>query len=262
MTGITDNTGSSFTAGTVYSQPWIDPNNASPTFGVQDSVAANGGGAQVLSSQLQLAVGAGTSDLFVNHNFVDSPILSSGGFSVSLNVLGESQTGYQQGGAFAIGMSQAKAATAGDAFNSAPSMTGAFNDADTLGANVYGTVLSDFWVALRGNGSLAWGSSSGVINGVSGLSKAGVISANFMFSSFAAGSTVNYEILYNGTSEGAGSFTWSGTDENYIGIDGRDSSAVTFDNFSVSTIAPVPEPTTLALFALGGVGLLIRRRKA
>ncbi len=72
LTGITDSTGSSLAADAVYSQPHLDPNNAAPTFGVQDGDAANGGGAQILSSQLQLAVGAGTSDAYVNHNFVNS----------------------------------------------------------------------------------------------------------------------------------------------------------------------------------------------
>jgi len=273
QTGITDNTGDSLTAGApgnVYSQPWLDANNKYPTYGVQDGVANNGGGAQILSSQLQLAVGAGTSDLFVNHNFINSSILSAGGFTVSLDVNGYNQTGYQQGGAFAIGMTQAEAANTGDAFDEgtgvgeAPSMTGAFNDGSTIGATVPisgGTVASDFWVALRGNNTLVWGGNSGTISGVTGLSaKTGTISAKFTFSSFSAGSTVNYQVFYNGTSEGTGSFTWSDNNANYIGLDARDNTAVILDNFSIAT---VPEPSAIAIM-LGGsgvAGLLIRRRK-
>jgi PEP-CTERM motif len=260
LTGITDNTGSSLAADGVYSQPWLDPNNAAPTYGVQDGVAANGGGAQILSSQLQLAVGAGTSDAYVNHNFVNASILSADGFSISLDVGGYTQTGYQQGGAFALGMSASEAASAGDAFDENPSMTGAFNDGSTIGLAPPGTVVSDFWLALRGNNTLAWGSGSGTISGVTGLSaKIGTISANFSFGDFNAGSTVNYEVFLNGVSEGTGSFTWSGTDENYIGIDARDSGGVSFDNFSVSA---VPEPSTVALVMVGAAGWLIRRRKA
>jgi PEP-CTERM motif len=266
LTGITDNTGSSLTAGGVYSQPWLDPNNATPTYGTQDSNAANGGGAQILSDQLQLAVGAGTSDLFVNNNFINSSILSAGGFSVSVDMDGESQSTANQGAAFAIGMSQSGAASTGDAFDEGlayngegPSMTGAFNTQNGIGSTVPGQVVSDFWVALLGNGTLIWGGGNGsTISGVTGLGKTGTVSASLTFSSFDAGSVVNYDIYFNGSSEGTGSFTWTGTDENYIGLDGRDSTAVTFDNLSITT---VPEPSTIALIAVGAVGLLIRRRK-
>jgi hypothetical protein len=39
---------------------------------------------------------------------------------------------------------------------------------------------------------------------------------------------------------------WSGTNENYIGIDARDGVSVLMDNFSVTT---VPEPATASLVA-------------
>jgi hypothetical protein len=260
LTGITDNTGSSLPVDGVYSQPWLDPNNRAPTYGVQDAVASNGGGAQILSSQLQLAVGAGTSDAYINHNFVNASILSAGGFTVSLDVNGFSQTGYQQGGAFAIGMSASEAAAGADAFDLTPGRyTGAFNDASTIGAAVPGVVLSDFWVALRGNNSVVWGGSSGTISGVGSLSaKTGTISATFSFSDFNVGSTVNYQVFLNGVSEGTGSFTWSGTDENYIGLDARDSSGVSLDNLSIST---VPEPSAMLLGLLGATGLFLRRSR-
>lgn len=260
LTGITDNTSSSLTAGGVYLQPWLDPNNASPTFGVQDANAANGGGAQILASQLQLAVGSGTSDAYVNHNFINGSILAAGGFRVSLDVNAFAQTGYQQGGAFAIGMSATRAAAGTDAFNLTPGRyTGAFSDLSTVGAAVPGTVLSDFWVALRGNNTLVWGGSSGTISGATGLSgKTGTISANFLFSDFNAGSTVNYEVLLNGVSRGTGSFLWSETGANYLGLDARDSTGVTLDNFTIST---VPEPTTGALVLLGLISAMASRRK-
>ena len=260
LSGITDNTGSSLAVGGVYSQPWLDPNNRPPTYGVQDGVASNGGGAQILSSQLQLAVGAGTSDAYVNHNFINPSILSAGGFTVSLDVNGFLQTGLQQGGAFAIGMSATEAASGADAFDLTPGRyTGAFNDASTIGAAVPGVVLSDFWLALRGNSSLVWGSSSGTISGVGSLSaKTGTVSAKFSFSDFNAGSTVNYQVFLNGISEGTGSFTWSDTDANYIGLDARDSSGVSLDNFSVT----IPEPSAALLGLLGATGLFLRRRKA
>lgn len=258
LDGIVNNTGTSLSAGGVYSLPHLDPNNQAPTYGAQDGNAANGGGAQILSSQLRLAVGAGTSDAYINHNFINSSILSAGGFSISLDITAYAQTDYRFGGAFAIGMSASEAASAGDAFDQVSSMTGAFNDLSTLGGSLSGTVVSDFWLALRGNNTLVWGSGAGTVNGVSGLSaKTGTISATFAFTDFNAGSTVNFDVYYNGIHEGNGTFTWSGTDENYIGIDSRDSSGTSFDNLN---IAAAPEPSSFALFLLGAAGMLIRRK--
>ncbi len=173
---------------------------------------------------------------------------------------GYNQATFNQGGAFAIGMSLTEAASAGDAFDVNPSMTGAFNSASTIGLAVPGTVLSDFWLALRGNNTMVWGGSSGLISGVTGLGvKTGTISATFSFSDFNAGSTVNYEVFFNGASEGTGSFTWSGSDENYIGLDARDSTGVSLDNFGVTTI---PEPSAALLGLLAAAGWLLRRRRA
>jgi len=264
LAGITDNTGSSLAADAVYSQPFLDPNNGPPTYGVQDGVATNGGGAQVLSNQLQLAVGAGTSNAYVNHNFVNSAITDVGGFTVTLDVLGYNQATRQQGGGFAVGMSAVEAASAKDPFETtSPSMVGGLtNDPyGPIGGPVAPTptnIVSDFWVVLRGNNSIAWGGSTGNVSGVAGLpAKTGTISVDFSFANFNAGSTVNYEVFLNDVSRGTGSFLWSGTDENYIGIDARDNTAVTFDNFRIEI---VPEPSVAVLLGLGLAGILRRRR--
>lgn len=242
LTGLTDNTGSTLSADNVYTQPWLDPNNRAPAFGAQDGDGANGGGSQILSNQLQLATGVGTSNAYVNHNFTNSEIVADGGFSVSLDVTGYTQTDFRFGGGFGVGMSQAEADTAADAFNLTPGrFTGAFHDNSTIGLAVPGVVLSDFWVALRGNNTLIWGGSSGSINGVTGLaSKTGTIRVDFSCNDFDADSLVKYEIFLNDVSQGEGTFTWSGTNENFIGLDGRDSSGVSLDNFSVSTFTPPP----------------------
>src|ERR1700754_4785100 len=91
-TGITNNTGTTFGASAVYSQPWIDPNSAAPVFGAPDADPANGGGQQILNNEYQLKYGVGTSNAFVNHNFTNASIVSAGGFAVSLDVLGYNQT--------------------------------------------------------------------------------------------------------------------------------------------------------------------------
>ena len=235
LDGITDNTGSALAAGTVYSQPQLDPNNASPAFGAQDGNAANGGGAQILSNALQVAVGAGTSNAFVNHNFINADIVTAGGFSVTLDVNGYGQSTSQQGGGFAIGMSQAEAASAKDAIDlTTPKMTGAF--AGTIGNPVPANVVADFWVAVRGNNTLVWGGRDGNVLGATGLpTKTGTIAANFRFSDFNAATTVTYEVIHDGVLRGTGTFAWSKTDSNHIGIDGRDSGSVTVDNLAVAT---------------------------
>jgi PEP-CTERM motif len=273
QTGIVNNTGDSLLAGapgTVYVQPWLDPNNAYPTYGIQDGSATNGGGAAIVSSQLELALGSGTANAYVNHNFTDGSILAAGGFTISLDVTGYAGTAIGQGGAFAIGMSAAEAASAGDAFgDTQPSMTRAFHDTgvaatgSTIGNDISAVgsqpVVSDFWLALRGNKTLVWGGNSGIIYGVTGLpAKTGTISATFTFSDFNAGSTVDYVVFYNGLAVGTNSFTWSGTDDNYIGLDSRDGTGGTMDNFTITT---VPEPSAIALLFLGTAGHFIRRRK-
>lgn len=258
LVGITDNTGSSLPADGVYSQPHLDPNNDP---GPEDSDPANAGGAQILSNELQLAVGPGTSNAYVNHNFTNASILAAGGFSVSLDVIGFSQTSAGQGGAFAIGMTQAEAASAGDAFEGSPNdmkFTNAFprDFADTI---------SDFWVGLRGDAGaeLAWGpgpvgTADPNYDVVDVASKTGTISANFQLSDFNAGSAVSYEVFYNGISQGTGTFMWSDSDANYIGIDARDGTSVTLDNFIVST---VPEPSTMVMMMFV-VGLFGTRRRS
>lgn len=243
LAGIADGIAPPLAADAVYSQPQLDPNNAAPTYGVQDGDSTNGGGAAIVSNQLQLAVGSGTSNAVLNRHFTDSAILTAGGFSVSLDVAAYGQTTSGQGGGFAIGMSDADAGGCGDAVDGRQTaadtsllrMSGGFGT--TIGTTLAAPAVgADFWVVLRGNNSLAWGGRSGVIGGVAGLAaKTGTISARFGLTSFAQGATVNYEVLYNNTVVGTGSFAWSGNDQNRIGIDARDSTSVVLDNFSIST---------------------------
>ncbi len=228
LTGITDNTGEGFAGDDVYTHAFIDPNNAPPAYGVQDGSAGNGGGAQISGNTLQLAVGAGTSDAFINHNFTNASILASGGFSVSVDITTVNQSSTGQGGSFAVGMSLAEAQSCEDAYSGAHRYQSAF--ANAIGDSVPMQIVSDFWVALRADGALVWGGAPGtIITGVTGLSKTGTIKVDFFCSGFNSGSLVNYEMFYNGASKGTGSFTWSGPGENYLGLDARDNTAVGFD---------------------------------
>lgn len=251
LDGITDNTGSALGVGDVYVEP----------FGAARS--------QILGNQLSLATGPGTSNARIDHNFINPSILTAGGFSISMDVTGMAQSSPGFGGAFAVGMSTARADSAGDALNASAK----FQDGILAGGNSTSSQsIADFWVMLRGNGSLVWGGlgesvssvggvedQTGLLGKVLDLSKTGTISADFLFSDFNAGATVSYEVFYNTVSQGTGTFTWSEANQNYIGLDARDSDGVTFDNLAIQII---PEPSTAALALLGAAGLFIRRRSA
>ena len=249
IAGITNNTGTTLGIDGVYSTPWVDPDNQ----GIgPDTDAADGGGQRILSNEFQLKYNAGTANAFVNHNFTNAAILSAGGFSVSLDILGYNQATNGQGAMIAVGMSQTEALAGRDANDGSVALgapgnkyTNAFQNGVTT-ANV----LSDFYVGLRGDGTLAWGIGTGNSGGsgapaptfVSVGSKTGTISANFGVTNFNAGSTVDYEVFFNGVSKGLGQFTWSGSNENYIGLDGRDNTVMRVDNFEIETVLPPPKP--------------------
>ena len=120
-------------------------------------------------------------------------------------------------------------------------MTGAYNP-DPYGITgdpVGPAIVSDFWIGIRGNNSLAWGSNTGSVLGLPAgalAAKTGSLSVTFAVNGFNSGDTVAYEVFYNGSSEGYGAFSWSDDMANYIGLDARDGTAVSMDNFSVETI--------------------------
>lgn len=255
LTGITNNTGTALAADAVYSQPWLDPNNKAPTYGTQDGNAANGGGSQTTGSALQLAVGAGTSNAYINHNFTNASILDVGWFSVTVDITGYTQTTVNQGAGFGIGMSAAEAGSMRDAVgnsNNEAHMCNAF------GATFPGqtNALADFWFAIRGNNTVAWGSGDTILNSASVAAKTGTLSAIFTVPDFTSGTDVGYEVFYGATSMGTGTFKWSGTGENFIALDARDSTAAGFDNLVIA----IPEPG-VALFGLLGLAGLVRRRR-
>jgi arylsulfatase A-like enzyme len=245
LTGITDHTGAPLVADAVYSQPWLDPNNAAPTYGVQDGNAANGGGSQILSNVFQVKVGAGTANAYLNHNFTNASIPSAGGFSVSMDVTGYNQATVNQGAVFGIGMTAAETASMRDAVansNNEPHLSNAFG----TGLPGQTNAVADFWFAIRGNSTVAWGHRDTILGTASVAAKTGQISANFTVPDFNAGTGVNYQVFYNGAPVGSGSFAWTDTNANHIGMDGRDNTFVSVDNFTISTFSPAPV-TSLAV---------------
>lgn len=198
-----------------------------------------GGARDITSNQLRLAVGPGTSNVFVDHNFTDASILSDGGFRVSVDVVAYPTLSVPHGGAIGIGMSRTEALSARDADSGAPG--GAkISNAFQSGISNFNAAVSDFWFGIRGNGTVAWGAGTvapsdfGYVTSAVG-SPTGTISATFAPVGFNQGDNVGYEVFYNGASQGFGSFQWSQDMQNYIGLDAKDPVSVALDNFSITT---------------------------
>ena len=236
MDGIMDDKGSGLSAGTVYVSPYVDPINP---VDAPDSDSTNGGGQDITDGELRLAVGPGTSCCYLDHNFINTDILTNGGFRVSVDVAGYNQSTLGQGGVFSIGLTKAEADSCGDPWNGVPD---GISSCDAFGG-VDADAVADFWFGIRGDQSLVYGgvgqNNLTVFNGTG--SKTGTISATFAVTNFSAGSTVAYELFFEETSVASGSFSWSDDNANYILLDSRDNTAVRFDNFIVET-ATIDEP--------------------
>ena len=245
LAGITDQTGASLPLDGVYLHGFVDPANLA---GGPDADATNGGGAEIVGGRLELADGQGTSNVYVDHGFLNAEILSAGGFEVSLDVAGYSGVTAGQGGGFAIGMSAAQAADTGDAFDGNGSSTGTAKMTDGFGNAAGSGAVSDFWMVIRGDNSVVWGGigDQAPFGSASVGAKVGTLSARFAFSDFSAGTSVAYEVFFNGNSIGSGIFPWDRSNENFIGLDARDGQAVSMDNFRVSTVQAAPVVATLS----------------
>ena len=82
---------------------------------------------------------------------------------------------------------------------------------------------ADLFVGYRGNQSAIQVFENGteVINNATAGDASTLpkkLKIDFTCSDFNVGSTVNYEVTFGGAAMGTGSFTWSGTNENYIGV--------------------------------------------
>jgi hypothetical protein len=208
---------------------------------------------QVIGNQLNVARGVGMSSLFLDHNFTDAAITSSGGFSISMDVVSittADDAGNRYGG-FGVGNTLAEAMAAKDSFDSAVPYRPNLARANT------GIGVSDFFVDLALDKNLRVWSNGNLLSTINVGAAAGTISVDFLTSGFDAAGTVNAIIYFNGVQVDTKSFAWDNTGANYIGIAGRTAAAGVFlDNLE---IAVIPEPATLILLGLGG--LLLRRNK-
>lgn len=266
VVGITNNTGSDLSAGA-----WTENYNAggvSARTNIGGGTAGDGGNDANNGNpgRLFLADGAGTSNVYINHNFTNASILSAGGFSVGLDI---SQVGTiddaGQIAAFAIGMTEAEAMMAGDANsgNNAGDENSKFQDAVQDPGNTAADIaISDFWVALRGiagsnNATLIWGTRGDTTSGtvdtgpaflgsavITNGSGGGNLAVNFAVPDFNAATTVSFEVIFNGISRGTGNFQWSDTDSNYIGLDGR-GMYIGYHSINISEFDPSGPAATL-----------------
>lgn len=199
---------------------------------------------QVLSNQLNIAVGTGMSSLFLDHNFIDAAILTADGFSVSLDVVSitnADDTANRFGG-FGIGNTRDEAAAAADAFDSAaPFRPGMVRANQGFG-------VSDFYVDLALDQNLRVWSNGALLNTIPVGAVSGTIRADFFAADFNAGSSVTAVVYFNGIQRDMRTFTWDHTGANYIGISGRTVAAGVFlDNFSIGTVTQAPANIFLSI---------------
>jgi hypothetical protein len=180
---------------------------------------------------------------YVDHNFINASISSGGGFSISIDLEHYSTQGTVRLAGIAMGMSKAEAE--GWAHNVPTSFT-----------------YADLFVGYRGNQSAIQVFENGteVINNATAGDASTLpkkLKIDFTCSDFNVGSTVNYKVTFGGAAMGTGSFTWSGTNENYIGVYSNlfPASGTTgqLDDFAVSALVAEPSPyeTWAAINTLG-----------
>jgi hypothetical protein len=194
----------------------------------------------------------------LNQNFTDSSILSSGGFSVSQNILNIGANGSDQQDrycGYGVGLSLAQISAFADEGSTTLGPRG------NIAAGTFG--VAPFYVDL----SLTDEIQVFANNTVSQFAVApgtdasgGTLATTFSFADFNQGSTVNYDVTFNGTNITSGTFDWDSTTNNYI-VGSMRSSTVTASTIDVSTLASTPEPTTVTLGVCGAVGLALRLRR-
>ncbi|QTN33861.1 PEP-CTERM sorting domain-containing protein [Akkermansiaceae bacterium] len=205
-----------------------------------------GAGGSIVSNQLQLGeegAGGGWALAYLDHNFIDTSITTNRNFSVSVDIVNSDTGGATRYAGIVVG--------------------GPASRYSGWSSNNPATENVDFYIGYDGSGTeqfRIW--ENGVLTTTTNLSfvEPDTLRVDFTnVTNFTLGTTINYEVFNNGSSVATGDFTWSGTNQNYLGLfTNWTAGGAELDNFSVTT---VPEPGTTALVGLCGLALILRRRK-
>lgn len=193
---------------------------------------------EVLSSNLQMAVGLGMAENGLMHNFVGQEIVDAGGFSVELTVQEintDSSDSSNRYVGFGVGLTQAESAAGGDAGdNSGIIFRGKQGNAN-LG-------VSDFFVELDLNGNVKVWANGVLLDTVPVGQNYGTLTASYALTGFSTNDTVTVNVFFNGRQVDINSgnpnsmsrtFRWSHNNSNYIGLSARASNYAQMDNLAI-----------------------------
>ena len=201
---------------------------------------------QLNSDQVSFQSGWLTGRLFINHDFTDAAITSSGGFTISYDFIAPASA---SGSTTWLGIMFGQ--------------TSSYVNTDNMPQiNAPGT---DFGMLLRGNGGYQSFDHGSSIDGATTLNydAANQVVLSVLTTSFASGSLATVSATVNGTAIDLGAhanITWDADGANYIQFEVYQNNNFRMDNLAIATV--VPEPSTAALAGLGAALLIIRRRKA
>lgn len=201
-------------------------------------------------------IGAGMGMGGLDYNFIGSPVLSAGGFSLSFDVVNAGSNTddlADRYGGFGIGLSLAELNAFQDENDTAFGPRGSISTPGTFPG------VADFYVSLSLENKVQV-FTGGTLAGQFAVPPTGsrTIKTDFRFADFNAGSLVSYTVSFENNEVASGSFNWSGTDQNYIGFSMR-ANTVNMDNLAITA---VPEPSSIALALAGAAGLFLFRRKS
>jgi hypothetical protein len=205
----------------------------SGTLGALDWVKQSSAGEAAIDTNVlrigENGAGGGWTIAYPDHNFTDSSITTGGSFTVSMD-LGSplNSSGGTRFTGFAVGHSKAEMDAWSSNHPANTHVSDFFIGYDTTGTN-------EVKVYVDGGPGMTQDYQQGINLDATG----GTLSATFSVTDFNSGSTVNYEVFINGGSVKTGSFTWSGTNENYLGLySNYTTNQGLIDNFAITANAP------------------------